>query len=164
LVGVDGASHLKQDWRRPIPVTFKINDVRDEVWRVNLMPVGDGTFRLYLNGKIRKTADISVGDIVNLDVEFDDGYRGGPLHQIPSWFGEELERNALAKRGWERLIPSRKKEILRYFAALKSSEARQRNLQRALNVLAGGKGRFMGRSWNEDIGADRPRPKRASRG
>ena len=41
-----------------------------------------------------------------------------------------------------------KKEILRYFSQLKSKEARTRNLQRALQVLSGGDGRFMGRSWN----------------
>jgi len=48
------------------------------------------------------------------------------------------------------LIPSRQKEILRYFAGLKSAEAQERNLQRAIHVLSGGKARFMARSWNED--------------
>jgi len=163
LVDAGRASQLKRDWRRPMPVTFKVNDMRDEVWRVNLIPVGDGTFRLYLNGEIRKAAGIVVGDIVSLDIEFDDDYRGGPLHQMPSWFGEELERNVPARRGWERLIPSRQKEILRYFAALKSPEAEQRNVRRALNVLAGGEGRFMGRSWNEKTGTGTRRSKRVQR-
>ena len=45
------------------------------------------------------------------------------------------------------LIPSRKKEILRYFSWLKSPEARERNVARAIHVLSGKKGRFMARSW-----------------
>jgi len=43
---------------------------------------------------------------------------------------------------------SRKKEILRYFARLKSQEARARNLEKALYVLSGRKGRFMARAWD----------------
>jgi uncharacterized protein YdeI (YjbR/CyaY-like superfamily) len=56
---------------------------------------------------------------------------------------------AQARKNWETLIPSRKKEILRYFARLKSPEARARNLERALHVLSGKRGRFMARAWNE---------------
>jgi len=51
-------------------------------------------------------------------------------------------------KNWEALIPSRKKEILRYFVRLKSLEARARNLERALHVLSGRKGRFMARAWD----------------
>ena len=51
-------------------------------------------------------------------------------------------------KNWEALIPSRKKEILRYFTQLKSQEARERNLEGALRVLLGRKGRFMARAWN----------------
>jgi len=74
------------------------------------------------------------------------------MHSMPAWFGNELSRSQLARRGWDRLAPSRQKEILRYFAQLKSPEARQRNVRRALHILAGGQGRFMARSWNEKGG------------
>jgi hypothetical protein len=163
LIDARGVSRLKQDWRGPMPVTFQVNDARSETWRVNLMPVGDGTFRLYLNGEIRRAAHSGPGDIVTLDVQFDDQYKGGPLHAMPSWFGDELKRHPLARRGWESLIPSRQKEILRYFARLKSLEAKRRNVRRALSVLAGAHERFMGRAWNEDRDAEERRPKRASR-
>jgi len=48
-----------------------------------------------------------------------------------------------AAKNWEALIPSR-----RYFARLKSTEVRERNLERALHVVSGCKGRFMARAWN----------------
>ena len=73
----------------------------------------------------------------------------GPAGPMPFWFAQKLEANHAAKRGWEALSPSRQKEILRYFAGLKSLAAQERNTERALLVLAGGKARFMARSWND---------------
>jgi hypothetical protein len=156
LVDADQAARLKGNWRRPMPVCIQVNGKPDTPWRINLMPVGDGTFYLYLHGHVRKAAGVEVGDIVSLSLQFDDQYRGGPAHPMPSWFGDELDRNRAAKQGWEGLTPSRQKEILRYFAELKSPQAQQRNVQRALNVLAGGKARFMARSWNADGNEQEP--------
>jgi Bacteriocin-protection, YdeI or OmpD-Associated/Domain of unknown function (DUF1905) len=161
LLGAKEASQLKENWRGPMPVRFKINGKEDESWRVNLMPVRDGTYRLYLNGDVRKESGVDVGGMLTLEVEFDDEYRRGPMHPMPTWFGDELQRNPAAMRAWDHLSPSRQKEILRYFAGLKSAEAKQRNLRRALYVLAGGKGRFMARSWNAE--SSRRRSNHASR-
>ena len=140
-------SRLKRNWHGPMPVRFKINGV-NKLWRVNLMPIGDGTFRLYLNGEIRKEADIGVGDMVRMGVWFDDEYRGGPRHPMPPRLRAELVRNRVAKERWDSLTPSLQKEMLRYFARLKSPEARQNNLERAVHVLSGNRGRFLGREWN----------------
>jgi hypothetical protein len=148
LVDADRAARLKKDWRRPMPVRIQVNGKPDTPWRINLMPVGNGTFYLYLHGLVRKAAGADVGDVVSLAIQFDDEYRGGPAHPMPSWFGDELDRNPAAKQGWDDLTPSRQKEILRYFAGLRSPQAQQRNVHRALHVLAGGKARFMARSWN----------------
>jgi hypothetical protein len=38
-------------------------------------------------------------------------------------------------------------EIIRYLVRLKSAQGQQRNVLRALHVLAGGKARFTGRAW-----------------
>jgi hypothetical protein len=148
LVDANRAARLKKNWRRPMPVRIQVNGKPDTPWRINLMPVGNGTFYLYLHGLVRKAAGADVGDVVGLAIQFDDEYKGGPAHPMPSWFGNELDRNPAAKQGWDDLTPSRQKEILRYFAGLRSPQAQQRNVQRALHVLAGGKARFMARSWN----------------
>jgi hypothetical protein len=146
-VRADQAARLKREWRGPMPVRVQVDGKPDPAWRINMMPVGDGDFLLYLHGSVRKASGTGVGDLVGVTLAFDDDYRGGPAHPMPAWFGDELDRNDAARRGWDSLPPSRQKEILRYFAALKSPEAQQRNLQRALHVLAGGGARFMGRSW-----------------
>jgi len=113
-----------------------------------MMPLGDGSFYLYLHGDVRKASGAKVGDRVEIEVGFDARYRNGPLHPVPSWFEAVLQKNPQAMKNWEALIPSRKKEMLRYSARLKSPEARARNLERALRVLSGRKGRFMVRAWD----------------
>ena len=47
---------------------------------------------------------------------------------MPSWFRIPLSKNPEAAAAWRALIPSRQKEILRYFSWLKSPEARARNV------------------------------------
>jgi uncharacterized protein YdeI (YjbR/CyaY-like superfamily) len=52
-------------------------------------------------------------------------------------------------KNWAKLTPSRQKEILRYFAALKTQEAKDRNVERMVRILGGDAGRFMGRDWRD---------------
>jgi len=142
------AKIIKPDWRKPLPVLVRVNGKPDEPWALNMMPVGDGGFYLYLHGDIRRTSDVQVGDRVDIQISFNPAYRNGPMHPMPSWFRAALAGNPKAKKTWDALTASRKKEILRYFSRLKSAEARARNVGRALHVLSGRKGRFMARSWN----------------
>ena len=83
------------------------------------MPVGDGSFYLYLQNAVRKTFGTKVGDRVAVELSFDDAYQGVPAHPLPEWFRTALGK---AKKAWNTFIPSRKKEILRYFAELKSPQ------------------------------------------
>lgn len=141
------ASKLKRNWRKPLPVSVRINERPNKPWRINLMPSGDGSFYLYLHKSVRNASGSKVGDRVTVDLSFDDTYRSGPSHPLPGWFRVPLEGNARAKDAWDALIPSRKKEILRHFALLKSPEAKARNLRKAMEVLSGGEARFMARTW-----------------
>ncbi len=141
------ASRLKKEWRKPLPVSVRINERPNRPWRINLMPAGDGSFYLYLHESVRKASRSKVGDRVIVDLSFDDTYRSGPAHSMPGWFRVALEANAIANNAWDALIPSRKKEILRYFASLKSAKAKDRNLRRAMQVLSGAEARFMARTW-----------------
>jgi hypothetical protein len=148
LISVARARKIKAAWRRPLPVLVRINGhPKKAPWRINMMPAGDGDFYLYLAGVVRSASATKVGDIVRVEIEFDAAYRGGPVGPIPAWFRIPLHRNAAAKAAWNRLTPSRQKEIVRYLNALKSDEARQRNVERALRVLSGTKERVMARSW-----------------
>jgi hypothetical protein len=147
LVSASRAKAIKPGWRKPLPVLARINGMPEEAWRINMMPAGDGTFYLYLHGIVRKASKTAVGERVRVEVAFDPSYSGGPQHPLPPWFERALAVNSRASRNWAALIPSRKKEILRYFVNLKTPDARARNLSRALNALSGESGRYMARSW-----------------
>ena len=141
------AAKLAPGWKKPLPVLVRINGEPEQAWRINMMPMGDGGFYLYLHGIVRKASDSKVGDKVVVEVGFDPEYRNGPMHPMPKWFSAALAKAPRAKAAWKALIPSRQKEILRNFARLKSEEARDRNLEKAMHVLSGNEGRFMARAW-----------------
>jgi hypothetical protein len=136
--------------KKPLPVLVQINGKPDMPWRINMMPAGDGRFYLYLHGAVGGTSHARVGNTVAVKIGFDSDYKSGPQHPMQQWFSAALDKSPEARKNWEALIPSREKEMLRYFAALKSQEkARDRNSARALDVLSGKKGRFMARSWKD---------------
>jgi hypothetical protein len=147
LVSALRANEIKPGWRKPLPVLVRINGKPLDAWHINMMPVGDGSFYLYLHGDIRKASGTAVGDRVRVEIEFDAGYRNGPQHPIPEWFKQALAGNPQAMKNWIALSPSRKKEMLRYFSRLNSEDACARNLAKALHVLSGEGGRFMARAW-----------------
>lgn len=149
LVNSQRANKLKPDWHKPMPVFVQINGQPQPAWRINMMPIGDGSFYLYLHGDVRKASKTSVGDTVGVEVSFDDTYKNGPMHPMPDWFRDELAKYKLAQTNWELLPPSRQKEILRYFSWLKSDEAKTRNIAKAMHVLSGKEGRFMARTWKD---------------
>jgi Domain of unknown function (DUF1905)/Bacteriocin-protection, YdeI or OmpD-Associated len=146
-VSASRANALQPGWRKPLPVVVRLNGDSATAWRTNMMPDGSGNFYLYLHGTMRKASGTKVGDRVRVEIEFDAAYRNGPQHPMPAWFKQALDGNPQAKRNWAALIPSRKKEVLRYLSGLVSAEARLRNQARALQVLSGQSGRFMGRAW-----------------
>ena len=146
-VTAEQVATLRPGWRKPMPVLVQINGKPEPPWRINMMPTGDGNFYLYLHGDIRKASRTKVSDSVAVDVRVGEAYENGPMHPMQECFRVPLEENAAAKQAWDAPIPSRQKEVLRYFSWLKSDAARARNVERSIHVLSGSAGRFMGRSW-----------------
>ena len=146
-VDASRATRLKANWRKPMPVAIRINGQPREPWRINMMPAGDGSFYLYLHETVRTASSTKVGDRVSVQISFDDSYRGGPAHPTPSSFKAALKANPSASKAWAALTPSRQKEVLRYFASLKSPSALNRNIHRAIEALSGSEVRFMARTW-----------------
>jgi hypothetical protein len=149
LVSNDQATTLHPDWHKPMPVIIQVNKQPTEPWHINMMPAGNGDFYLYLHGDVRKASGTKVGDEVAVEIQFDEAYRNGPQHPTPEWFRIALVNNSEAKTNWQLLPPSRQKEVLRYFSRLKSQEAINRNLEKALYVLNGNDSRFMARDWKD---------------
>lgn len=121
----------------PIPVRLRIND---KAFTQTLVKYA-GEWRLYLNMPMRRAAGKDVGDEITLAVEYDGEERKTPLHPQ---LQKALRLYKEAKQKFERLPPSRQKEIARYINNLKSEEAVTRNVQRAVEFLLG-RQRFVGR-------------------
>lgn len=137
LVNGARARKLKPRWRKPMPVRVRVNgEPKAQPWRINMMPTGKGSFYLYLHGAVRKASRTGVGDRVTVEVTFDKKYRGGPA-PMPAWFRLALRVNPTALAGWKSRTPSRQKKILRYLMNVKTPEARARNVERAVRLLAG---------------------------
>ena len=147
LIAPREAARLRPGWRRRLPVRVRVNGGRQN-WPINLMPVGDGTFYLYLSGAIRKATVTCVGDQITYEIWFDESYAGGPQHDLPTAFAAALAADSAAQARYDALPPSRQKEITHYFAGLKSSGAIERNIQKALAALSGQPTRWLGRDWN----------------
>jgi len=100
-----------------------------------------GKWRLYLNGPMRKAAGKDVGDLIEIQIDFDSKPRITPMH---SKLKLALKENPAARKAFEKLSPSRQKEILRYINFLKSEESVDKNIKRAIAYLIG-KQSFVGR-------------------
>lgn len=149
LVSSTRANTLRPGWKKPMPVLVQVNGKPDIPWRINMMPKGDGSFYLYLHGHVRNVSGTKVGDRVKVEIAFDDTYRNGPMHPIPTEFQASISKNSTAKKAWDALTPSRQKEVLRYFANLKSPKALERNIARMIHILSGNDSHFMGRDWKD---------------
>ncbi len=143
------AAVIKANWRRPMPVLVQVNRKPNPAWEINMMPAGHGEFYLYLHKTVRLASNTKVGDMISIELKFHDKYVTGPQHPLPNLFQELLKNSSKAHMNWDKLSPSRKKEILRNFRSLKSEDARNRNIYKAIYVLEGNKTRFMARNWED---------------
>lgn len=100
-----------------------------------------GEWRLYINTSMLKNSPKRIGEQITITVAIDDAPRGVAP---PPAFVQALNDCKEAKEVFDGLPASRRLEIVRYLAHLKTEEARARNIPKAINFLLG-KGRFVGR-------------------
>ena len=100
-----------------------------------------GKWRLYLNTPMRKATGTDVGDTINIEVDYDPKPRIISIHPT---LQDALKKNSKAKKAFEKLSPSRQKEIIRYISFLKTEESIDKNVNKVIGFLTG-KGRFAGR-------------------
>jgi hypothetical protein len=112
-----------------IPVKGTINQFP---FRSTLVPVKSGPHRLYINQGMRKGAGIGVGDMVEILLEYDPDPREEP---VPGLLSRALGRDEAARSAWDSLVPSRRREILRYLNSLKGEEALRRNVTKVLKKI-----------------------------
>lgn len=112
----------------PIPVRGQLNGSEF----VQTLVKYQGAWRLYINGPMLKASGLEVGDTAKIEIEFDPEPRDVP---VPAAFAIALKKDKIAKTEYEKLTPSRKKEILRYLGFLKNGESLDRNIERIIGQL-----------------------------
>jgi hypothetical protein len=123
--------------KSPIPICGQIND---KAYKQNLM-FFKGAWRLYVNTSMLKNSPKRIGEVLNFAIAYDSEPR---IVKQPQVLSEALAKNSEAKEVFEQLIPSKQLEINRYIAKLKTDEAIERNVRRAIGFLLG-KNSFVGR-------------------
>lgn len=121
----------------PIPIKGAMNG---KPYKQTLVKYS-GEWRLYINTTMLKNSPKHVGETIDVAVDYDAENRA---IKMPEAFAKALNSNKIAKTVFDNLPASRRTEIVRYIANLKTDEARERNIQRAINFLLG-KERFVGR-------------------
>lgn len=121
----------------PIPICGTVNG---KPYQQTLVKYG-GAWRLYINTAMLKNSPQHVGSSIAITVTYDPESRAV---QPPEAFVKALAANAPAQTVFDALPASRRLEIVRYLARLKTAQALEKNIQKALDFLLG-KARFVGR-------------------
>ncbi len=100
-----------------------------------------GDWRLYINTTMLKDSPRRTGEIIEVTIRHDPEDRTIQPHP---GFAKALSENEEAKKVFDGLPASRKKEIVRYISALKTPESVGKNIQLAIGFLEGNN-RFVGR-------------------
>jgi len=112
-----------------IPVVAAVNG---RSARVTLVPAGGGRFRMQINTALRKAARVDAGDVVGVELRLDLESRDLP---IPADLSAGLKTVPKAQKAFEALTPAHRRHIVKYFDSAQSPEARQRRLERVIDVL-----------------------------
>ncbi len=112
-----------------IPVTAIVNG---RSARVTLVPAGGGRFRVQINTALRKAARVDVGDVVGVGLRLDLESRELP---VPPDLRNGLKAIPKARRAFDALAPGHRRHFIEWFDSAKSPAARQRRLERAIDVL-----------------------------
>ena len=125
--------------KRTSPVAI-CGEINDAAYRQSLVRFR-GAWRLYVNTAMLKDSPRRIGERVRLTAAFDPIGRAAP---VSPELDAALAANPAARTTFDALPPSRRLEIVRYIAALKSAASVERNVARAIAFLTG-EGRFVGR-------------------
>jgi Bacteriocin-protection, YdeI or OmpD-Associated/Domain of unknown function (DUF1905) len=117
--------------RARVPVRETINGFP---FRSSLMPMG-GCHMMPVNKTLRDGAGVKPGDIVDLVMERDDEKR---TVEAPPALKKALAKDKSAKRNWEKLAFTHKKEMAGWIAGAKQEETRARRLANVMSVLEKG--------------------------
>lgn len=109
-------------------------NVQGLIARTTLVPAGNGTHRLFLNGKIRKKLGIDARSLVGVTLRRD---KKPNEIAVPSDVAAALRRTSGAQKAFENTTPGLRREFLRWVLNAKHPEIRAKRIARAIPILIG---------------------------
>ncbi|HKV37850.1 MAG TPA: YdeI/OmpD-associated family protein [Blastocatellia bacterium] len=100
--------------------------------RTTLLPAGRGRYRLYLNGALRKAADMQSGEMANVLLRRDEESREIPT---PKDVSAALKQTPGAQAVFNKLTPALRREFLNWVLNAKQSETRERRIQKGIETI-----------------------------
>lgn len=116
--------------KSPIPVKGTVNG---KEFKQNLMKYV-GEWRLYVNLLMLKNSPKRIGETIEITLEYDDSDRSIAIHPQ---LEQAIRDSNLATANFEKLIPSRRHELIRYINNLKTEAGIQRNIEKIIRHLHG---------------------------
>ncbi|PKF75693.1 YdeI/OmpD-associated family protein [Chryseobacterium sp. PMSZPI] len=116
--------------KSPIPVKGTVNG---KDFKQNLMKYS-GEWRLYINLFMLKNSPKRIGETIEVTVEYDNTDRSISIHPK---LEQAIKNSHLATANFEKLIPSRRHELIRYINNLKTEAGIQRNIEKIIRHLHG---------------------------
>lgn len=116
--------------KSPIPVKGTVNG---KTYQQNLMKF-KGLWRLYINLMMLDKSPKRIGEVIEVEIEYDPSDRTIAVH--PKWT-QALEENPEAKKVFDGMTKSQQKEIVRYLSFLKNEESVERNVAKWIDKLTG---------------------------
>ena len=112
---------------------ISIGRLTEDGWyRTTIVYMRNNPERLYLDTWMRDSVDVSVGDEVTIILKRDDESRE---IQIPELLDKALQENPIANDEWNRLSPSKQKEIKVYLNFLKSEDKLKDKVKETIKKL-----------------------------
>ncbi|MCJ7932204.1 MAG: YdeI/OmpD-associated family protein [Chryseobacterium sp.] len=116
--------------KSPVPVRGTVNG---KEFQQNLMKYL-GEWRLYVNVLMLKNSPKRIGEVIEVVLEYDGSDRRISIHPQ---LEKAIRESDLATANFEKLIPSRRYELIRYIHNLKTEAAIHRNIEKIIRHLHG---------------------------
>lgn len=113
-----------------ISVKGKVNDVDFTQTLVKY----SGEWRLYINFKMLENSPKRIGEIIEIEIEFDDSEKVELFHPK---LEKAIYDNPITSKNFENLNPSHKKELIRYINNLKTEKSISDNITKIIRHLKG---------------------------
>ena len=123
---------FEQSGKSKSPIAVK-GTVNGKEFKQNLMKYL-GEWRLYINLTMLKNSPKRIGEIIEIVLEYDDADRSLTIHPQ---LERAIKESAVATKNFEKLIPSRRNELIRYINHLKTEAGIQKNIEKIIRHLHG---------------------------